>query len=133
MLATTVAAVAAAFARLVPADVPQSEFATAWGVVVGMTAGISALAILPLGAALLWLRSIGWGLLVSALYTLFAVAMFWTIAVAVNVINLNKIPVDDLTYMTFLILCFAGLLILAALAARGMGYRLLVGQASSLP
>src|SRR5436190_12750597 len=32
MLATTVAAVAAAFARLVAADVPRSEFAAVWGV-----------------------------------------------------------------------------------------------------
>jgi hypothetical protein len=128
MLATTIAAVAAAFARLVPADVSPPEFATMWGVAVGLTAGISALAVLPLAAALFWLRSIGLGLVVSALYTSLAIATFWIIAVTVNVINLQTVPVDDLGQMTFLILCFAGLLTLAALAARGMGYWLLIGQ-----
>jgi hypothetical protein len=77
---------------------------------------------------MLWLRSIGLGLIVSALYTSLAIATFWIIAVAVNVINLQTVPVDELGQMTFLILCFAALLTLAALAARGIGYRLLIGQ-----
>src|SRR5262245_7727914 len=41
MLATTVAAVAAAFARLVPSTVSQSEFAAGWALAIGWLTGIS--------------------------------------------------------------------------------------------
>jgi len=131
MLAMSIAAVAAAFARIVPTGLVGSEFAAMWSVAVAVAAGISALAVLPLAAWLLWQRSVGLGLLFTFLYAQAAIYILWLTVFAVNLTI--KPHLVDLALCTVMIASFAATLTLAALAARGIGYRLLVGQASRLP
>jgi len=131
MLAMTIAAVAAALARLVPINAPPSDVATEWSIGMGMAAAASALSILPISAALLWQRNIGWGIALSLLYTALAVLVLCMIVLAVNHTIMPYI--DDLVVGSTVFVSLGTMLILSAIAARGLGYRLVLGRASRQP
>jgi hypothetical protein len=128
MLAMSIAAVAAAFARVVPTEVAADELAAMWGFVVGWGAGLSALAVIPIAAWILWQRSWGLGILFAAIYATAGVAALWIIAFLANDRTLTLPNIHDLLHFSVMIYAFAGMLVASALVARANGYRLLIGK-----
>jgi hypothetical protein len=134
LLAISVAAVALAFARLVPTDVgsPQ-QLVEMWVFFTGCSAAIGLLGALPAGACLLWPLHLGHGLFWFALHTALVVTAVWCLVISVCLWHKSTVPFDDLACTTIVIVSFFGTLALAALAARGFGYRLILGKASRQP
>jgi hypothetical protein len=133
MLAISVAAVAMAFARLVPTDVNPEELVAMWSFIVGWSAAIGALGVLPIAVFLLWPRSIGWGLVWSAIHVVLVVGAVWSLIVGISIYQKLTIPFDMLGQLTVLLGCFYSALAMWAIAARGLGYRLILGKASRRP
>jgi hypothetical protein len=134
MLAMSIAAVALAFARLVPTDVgsPQ-ELVAIWAFLTGWSAAIGLLGALPAAACLLWPRWVSHGLLWYVLHVAAIVTAVWCFIIGVCLFQKSTVPFDDLACTTIVLISFFGTLALAAFAARGFGYRLILGKASRLP
>jgi hypothetical protein len=134
MLAISVAAVALAFARLVPTEVDSSDLVAMWSFVAGWSSAIGALGILPMAVFLLRPRSITWGAVWAAGYAILAAAAVLSIIVCVSVMQDLKYPPSDVLIGIAIVLesFFFGLA-LSAVAARLLGYRLLLGRASRQP
>lgn len=136
MLATSVAAVALAFARIVPTDLSASDVGTMWFVVVAFSAGIAGLGILPLALCLLRLRSVGLGLALSLIYLFVVIALMWAgvvLWVVVFVTAWTTLPFEGLAIMSGVVVSFALMFALCALVARGFGFRLVLGRDSRQP
>jgi hypothetical protein len=125
MLAMSIAAVAAAFARVVPTELSAADLPAMWGFVVGWGAGISALVVIPVAAWLLWQRSWALGLVFTMMYATASVLALWIITFAFNQATLPNIK--ELMQFSVMIYAFAGMLAVSGLAARANGYRLLIG------
>ena len=133
MLATSVAAVALAFARLTPTDVDSSELVLMWSMVAGWSAAVSALGVMPVAACLLWPRSIGRGAVCTSTYAMLVIAAVWSVIISISVMQTISIPISMLLGIALLLACFFTALATSAFAARGLGYRLVLGRASRHP
>jgi hypothetical protein len=133
MLGISIAAVALAFARLVPTGVKSSELVLMWSFVAGWSAAIGALGVLPMAACLLWPTSIGSGLIWGAAYALLIIAGTLSFILTASVLERQIVPLEVLVGMTILLASLFSGLAMSALAARGLGYRLKLGKASRQP
>ena len=133
MLGISLAAVAFAFARLTPTGVDSSELVLMWSFVAGWSAAIGALGVMPMAACLLWPASIGSGLIWGAAYALLIIAGTYCFILAASLLDNQPVPFEVLAGTTILLASLFSALAMSALAARGLGYRLVLGKASRQP
>jgi hypothetical protein len=104
-----------------------------WTLVVAWFTSIGALGVLPTAACVLWPRFVSHGMLWLFLYAVLIVTAVWLVVIGVCVKQATPVPFDDVAVITILLTTFFGTLALAALAARGFGYRLILGKSSRQP
>jgi hypothetical protein len=129
MLATLLVGAAFALARLVPPVAREQERWAIWAIMFTVASGISTIAMLPAGPLLMRPRLLQRALFYGGLYAALLVSILWG---AVGVLYLYAsaylAPFFLYVWLSALMLAFAATLILAAVAARAHGYRLVWGR-----
>jgi hypothetical protein len=123
--ATVVVAVAFGIARVSPAVIAEPEFKFAWLVGGTIALIVSAATLLPTAVFLLRMQSHSRGVAYAWAYALGAVFVEWLTVGIIRWQGLTNLPpVFAFVGLSFLILAYAGTVLLAAKAARNLGYRL---------
>jgi hypothetical protein len=126
MWATVLVALALALARLAP--LPVKEQVIVWSFMMGAASVISAITLVP-AAAMLRLQSFQRGVMFASLYATFWAGLPWGIVLIGRHLGLfGGPPLAIVVGLSCLIFSFAGTVILAAAAAREMGYQLVLGR-----
>lgn len=126
MWATVLVALSLALARLAP--LPVKEQVIVWTFMMAAASIISAIALLP-AAAMLRLQSFQRGVMFAGLYATFWAALPWGIVLVGRHLGLwGGPPLAIVVGVSCLVFSFAGTVILAAAAAREMGYQLVLGR-----
>ena len=134
MLATLVVAISLALARLAPSRLPGEPPEASngrwiiWTFAFLVASGVSTIAVLPAGAMLLRTRRFHRGLVFAGLYAAFFVGILWLVVFTARRLGLSVAPLAIVVGISSLIFSFAGTVMLAALAARTRGYRLVWGR-----
>jgi hypothetical protein len=128
MMATVLVAISLALARLAPGS-NDGEREFVWIVMFCMASIISAIALLPTSALLLRMQPLRRGMSFAGLYAGFWVGLLWLVVlVAWHRGFFPPPPLAFLVGVSCLILSFAATVILAAAAARALGYCLVWGR-----
>jgi hypothetical protein len=128
MIATLVVASSFGLARVAPLP-DDGEAWPIWAFAFVVAGSFSTLAILPASAMLMRMRQLRRGLLLTGLYAASYVSILWLAAFIVRHFGWFSLPpLAILVGISSFILSFASTVMLAAVAARARGYRLILGR-----
>jgi hypothetical protein len=130
MVGTVIVAVSLAAAKLAKGMDRGSDGWVVWAILASSVAGVSLIAVLPIGAWLLRPRRMLVGIVLTAVYAALAVAVTWTVMYVVDR-GFTRVNWWDMLGIGVMIQSFAATLAAACLAARAAGFGLQIRLADS--